>query len=329
MVFQIDATTAVATEPTRTALGTVGHFSNGDPGAGVPATIPGDEWFNMVQNELLNTLSEAGITPDKADDTQLAQAVNALIAASSSVITSPYYNDSAPFKYVSASQISIARIACVDSTNSINMIKATATTIDITASGVGGLATTASESNNTWYYPYAIANADGTLVSAMLSPINVANSGTLTGLPSGYTKYRQLPFAVRNDGSGNFIPFVYSGIGEYIYNVKMSEHNSGSPGPTNIAVAATYNSFTDLNLSNFVPPISQMAIMHCSGSHAGDTFAYRADGETHGGTEFRTTNGSTDIDNIVKIPTSSSQVIEAIGGLFTSNVFGFVVTEVM
>lgn len=37
-------------------------------------SYPGAHWFNIVQAELLNVLKEAGIEPDKADLTQLAQA---------------------------------------------------------------------------------------------------------------------------------------------------------------------------------------------------------------------------------------------------------------
>ncbi|MGF7488515.1 hypothetical protein ACQY0A_10800, partial [Pasteurella bettyae] len=37
-------------------------------------SYPGAHWFNIVQAELLNVLKEAGIEPEKADLTQLAQA---------------------------------------------------------------------------------------------------------------------------------------------------------------------------------------------------------------------------------------------------------------
>ncbi|MGL6458870.1 hypothetical protein ACSZNG_07410 [Aeromonas hydrophila] len=49
-------------------------FQNG--GEGQPPTYPGQEWFNIVQAELLNVLVAAGLPPVKSDLTQLAQSIN-------------------------------------------------------------------------------------------------------------------------------------------------------------------------------------------------------------------------------------------------------------
>ncbi|MFB2709766.1 MULTISPECIES: hypothetical protein [Aeromonas] len=49
-------------------------FQNG--GEGQAPTYPGQEWFNIVQAELLNVLVAAGLNPVKSDLTQLAQSIN-------------------------------------------------------------------------------------------------------------------------------------------------------------------------------------------------------------------------------------------------------------
>lgn len=56
-------------------------FTAGSAAGAIPATIMTAEWPNMVQEELVNLVLAAGLVLDPTDDTQLAQAVLALIAA--------------------------------------------------------------------------------------------------------------------------------------------------------------------------------------------------------------------------------------------------------
>ena len=58
-----------------------GLFTEGDPLAPTPATVVSADWLNAVQEEIVSTLSAAGIVPDKSDNTQLAAAISALILA--------------------------------------------------------------------------------------------------------------------------------------------------------------------------------------------------------------------------------------------------------
>lgn len=55
------------------------YFTEG--GNGQTPSYPGDEWFNMVTDELLNVVTEAGLTPEKATRTQLAEAIKAIITS--------------------------------------------------------------------------------------------------------------------------------------------------------------------------------------------------------------------------------------------------------
>ncbi|MDL2266755.1 hypothetical protein LJC46_02050 [Desulfovibrio sp. OttesenSCG-928-G15] len=58
-----------------------GRFTEGDPVIPIPATEVTADWLNAVQDELQAVLTAAGISPDKADNAQLVQAIKALIIA--------------------------------------------------------------------------------------------------------------------------------------------------------------------------------------------------------------------------------------------------------
>lgn len=72
---RVKTTTAVGTKPAYTVNGTPGYFTNGDPAAAVPATVPGQDWFNLVQEELVNLVTGAGLIPSGVDETQVCEAV--------------------------------------------------------------------------------------------------------------------------------------------------------------------------------------------------------------------------------------------------------------
>ncbi|MET4877377.1 hypothetical protein L9G70_07885 [Morganella morganii] len=50
-------------------------------GAGLPATYPGQDWFNQIQAELLNVLKAADISPQKGSLNQLSSAISKLASA--------------------------------------------------------------------------------------------------------------------------------------------------------------------------------------------------------------------------------------------------------
>ena len=58
--------------------GTPGHFTEGDPVTGEPATVVTMDWLNMVQDEIQNVVEHAGLdlaNPNDPDNTQLRQAI--------------------------------------------------------------------------------------------------------------------------------------------------------------------------------------------------------------------------------------------------------------
>ncbi len=82
-MHRLDTSTAVAVKPAPEAAGTPGYFTKGDPVGGLPASVPGQDWFNMVQEELVAILDAFGVTPDqtKADFSQIATALTTNLAS--------------------------------------------------------------------------------------------------------------------------------------------------------------------------------------------------------------------------------------------------------
>lgn len=72
---RVKRSTAVAVLPADPAGSTPGYFALPNPGGGVPATVPGYEWYNNVQEELCAVIEAAGLTLSGADRTQLLQAL--------------------------------------------------------------------------------------------------------------------------------------------------------------------------------------------------------------------------------------------------------------
>lgn len=78
-MYQTDQATAATSIPTPATAGTQGYFTNGNPAAGVPATIVDADWLNMVQQELVNIVTAAGETPSKTTYNQVLLAIKRLV----------------------------------------------------------------------------------------------------------------------------------------------------------------------------------------------------------------------------------------------------------
>jgi hypothetical protein len=69
----------VAVKPASEAAGDPGYFTKGDPVGGTPATVPGMDWCNMMQEEMIAILVAFGVTPDQAK-ADYGQIIDALLA---------------------------------------------------------------------------------------------------------------------------------------------------------------------------------------------------------------------------------------------------------
>jgi hypothetical protein len=82
-MFKIDGPDAVPTKPAKKPPASQpGYFDGGDPNQGTSATMVTRDWLNTVLDELVNVIQEAEIDLDRNDDSQLLQAIKALIGTS-------------------------------------------------------------------------------------------------------------------------------------------------------------------------------------------------------------------------------------------------------
>lgn len=84
-MHRVDTSTAAAALPANDAAGDPGYFTKGDPVGGTPATVPGQDWFNAVQEELVGIVLASGLTPNKADRSQVLQALRRLMFSTGDV----------------------------------------------------------------------------------------------------------------------------------------------------------------------------------------------------------------------------------------------------
>ncbi len=83
-MHRVDTSTTTGSLPASDAQGTPGFFTKGNPATSTPATVPGQDWFNMIQEELVHVVLQAGIPLNTAknDFTQLYTAIIGLISTS-------------------------------------------------------------------------------------------------------------------------------------------------------------------------------------------------------------------------------------------------------
>lgn len=236
--------------------------------------------------------------------------------------------------YTSVGSITIAAGYCTDSAGAGLMTLDAPATVNITASGANGL-DTGTEAFDTWYYVYLIADSSGTNPTAgLLSGTNETDTGAIT-MPSGYDLKRQLPIAVRNDGSGNFIPFVQAGC--FVRYLVNSTYYDGTgaideAGTLNVLSGGDLTTFTDVDMSSYVPPISLLVYLAGVMNNTTGHFSIRRDGDSNGGIMIGTGGGHG--TNYVNVPLSANQIAEykkiwGVGAQINLDVLGFYVTEVL
>jgi len=165
-------------------------------------------------------------------------------------------------KYTNASTVTLkAGLAARNGSYTIQL--ASDQTLVLSTSGAGGL-DTGSEANSTHYYMYLIANDDFTSISAVFSTVNEAVSGSIT-LPSGYTKKAQLPPSVRNDASGNILPFDILPGGLVMF------REATSATPYLALTGGVDTTFTAVSLTSTIPANARGALLLLKASRVSDT----------------------------------------------------------
>jgi len=207
-----------------------------------------------------------------------------------------HYKYGCELSYTSANvtTVAIGEVVCSNSAGTIHRFRknTSTTTVDLSASGVGGL-DTGSEASSTLYYIYAVADADATTFTAIAS--------TSSSAPTGIT-YFYLLGAVRNDSSSNIVKFYQAGrrifYDDVANNAEVRVLSGGSAG-----------SFTDVDCSAVVPKISQSVSFQVNSDGAVAPVQFRVNGSSATTGIKQDTWGGNDI-LVSNVPLDSSQVCE-------------------
>jgi hypothetical protein len=109
---RVTRSTAVAVLPAPPAgAGAPGYFGGGDAATGTPATVPGYEWCNLVQEELMSVVLAAGLTPSASDYDQLLEAIQYFVSAGTIPTGAmlPFPASAAPAGWAKANGITVPR----------------------------------------------------------------------------------------------------------------------------------------------------------------------------------------------------------------------------
>jgi hypothetical protein len=179
------------------------------------------------------------------------------------------------------------------STTSMNVVLATASA-DASTTRVSGAS----------YSVWGVQVNDGSIADGYVKTEGSIVTGTTT------FRSRQLPLAIRTDGSSNILPFrLLNWNGRtsslrYATDMFISEFGLGST-PTEIGLvsSATYSAFS---LASFVPPPSRMATLYAYSRGAGILFIR----ETGGTLETRQYSNGTSLVFNPTVPISDSQFVD-------------------
>ena len=178
------------------------------------------------------------------------------------------------------------------------------------------------------YFVYAISKDEEADPGLILSTRNVAGGDALVDLPSGYTKSRQLVFVLTNDASGNLIQAIWNGNSCHYYRF------------ANQLTDGTATSYTDVNLSAYVPATSQLAYLNLSlrvgAVQTSRTASLRTNGESNQLTMIGCYVDDTNLNSVnanqVQIVTDEDQLIEyqlsGNNASLTISVVGYEVTKI-
>ncbi|MEM8109533.1 hypothetical protein Q4S27_10270 [Morganella morganii subsp. sibonii] len=80
-MYGLDNASGVNVMPKIAPVGSATPLWFTEGGAGLAASYPGQDWFNMIQAELLNVLTAGGIKPEKGKLNQLAEAIGKIVGS--------------------------------------------------------------------------------------------------------------------------------------------------------------------------------------------------------------------------------------------------------
>lgn len=164
-----------------------GKFTEGNPAAGVPATVVTAAWMTDVQEELISVLSTAGIAPVKGTQDQLLKAIRTIASG----VVGQVRNLKMSVTAASASATLTADEVIVETAlgGLRYCLPSFSKTINLATTGVGGMDTGTAPASG-WVAVYAIFNPV-TGVSGLLAVnatgINMPNIYAGGNMPAGFT----------------------------------------------------------------------------------------------------------------------------------------------
>ncbi|MFA6067524.1 MAG: hypothetical protein WC810_02985 [Janthinobacterium sp.] len=190
--------------------------------------------------------------------------------------------------YTSANVVTIAvgEVACYNSTKTIKRFRrnTATTTVDLSAAGVGGL-DTGSEAASTWYYIYAVADAEATTFTVIASASATA--------PTGITYFRLIG-AILNDGSSDILRFNQRGKRVY-WDAAIRELTAGASA-----------GYADINCASSIPTNARLGIFIVEQPSSAQSIYVRCNGNS--GDSIIINRGECIV--VFECPTDASQIIE-------------------
>ncbi|MCP4392787.1 MAG: hypothetical protein GY804_00705 [Alphaproteobacteria bacterium] len=216
-------------------------YVNANPAEAIPGSIPPAEVFEHIQREILSVITDAGLTPDAEDLTQLNQAIataaangltqdiiaakglaktdlsnveQSAIEAAFSFSAKGFFNGFTTSNSAgdAANDIEIKAGVCRDANDTCFMKSVAPMTKRIDANWAvgnnsGGRPASVPLTALTWYHIFAIMNpTTGAVDFGFDTNINASNL-LASAASSGFTKHRYIN-SVRTDADGNIIPFL-------------------------------------------------------------------------------------------------------------------------
>lgn len=150
-------------------------------------------------------------------------------------------------EHVTVSEVAVHPGIAKSDSGAVDIDVETTLTADVSTTGAGGRQPGLAEQASAWYEIHVIAESDGSNPAAFLS----AESQTLS-LPSGYDTHRHVGYA-RNDGTSDFYMFIHQTPGA-VYFGNPADHAA-------LSSSAPATTFTNVDLTNVVPPNAQAVIV--------------------------------------------------------------------
>lgn len=182
---------AVATLPAPPASSvTPGYFAAPDPQHGVPATTPGYEWFNAVQEAIMAVVEGEGLVASDTDNSQLYAAIKSIVSRSSPVVGN-VRNLKMSVSAASATAVITADelMVSVSLGGAAYKLGPFTRTINLTVAGAGGM-DTGSPPASGYVAIYAIYNPSTGATALLATNATSVKSSEIysgTGMPAGYT----------------------------------------------------------------------------------------------------------------------------------------------